>query len=121
MCKNIPARFQEWLVEILRHSTKLGMEAIEGLRFLASLPLAGTGRTEGGVKTQPLNRFHSRLFTMLGLAAEYFDSDSQNLAGMFLHNSVDVETGPEKHNSAVAAAAGKASHDIFLNLAHPLV
>ena len=23
------------------------MEAIEGLRFLASLPLAGTGRTEG--------------------------------------------------------------------------
>ena len=46
-------------------STGLGMEAIEGLRFLASLPLAGTGhgRTEGGEKTQPFNRFHSRLFT----------------------------------------------------------
>ena len=41
----------------------VGMEAIEGLRFLASLPLAGTGRTEGGEKTQPFNRFHSRLFT----------------------------------------------------------
>ena len=41
------------------------MEAIEGLRFLASLPLAGTGRTEGGEKTQPFNRFHSRLFTPL--------------------------------------------------------
>ena len=38
------------------------MEAIEGLRFLASLPLAGTGRTEGGEKTQPFNHFHSRLF-----------------------------------------------------------
>ena len=43
-------------------STGVGMEAIEGLRFLASLPLAGTGRIEGGEKTQPLNRFHSRLF-----------------------------------------------------------
>ena len=40
----------------------VGMEAIEGLRFLASLPLAGTGWTEGGEKTQPFNRFHSRLF-----------------------------------------------------------
>ena len=39
------------------------MEAIEGLRFLASLPLASTGRTEGGEKTQPFNRFHSHLFT----------------------------------------------------------
>ena len=39
--------------------------AIEGLRFLASLPLAGTGRTEGGEKTQPFNRFHSRLFIRL--------------------------------------------------------
>ena len=44
-------------------STGLGMEAIEGLRFLASLPLAGTGRTEGGEKTQPFKRFHSHLFT----------------------------------------------------------
>ena len=35
------------------------MEVIEGLRFLASLPLAVTGRTEGGEKTQPFNRFHS--------------------------------------------------------------
>ena len=38
------------------------MEAIEGLRFLASLPLAGTGQTKGGEKSQPFNRFHSRLF-----------------------------------------------------------
>ena len=38
------------------------MEAIEGLRFLASLPLAATGRTKGGEKTQPFNCFHSRLF-----------------------------------------------------------
>ena len=43
--------------------TGVGMEAIEGLHFLASLPLAGTGRTKGGEKTQPFNRFHSRLFT----------------------------------------------------------
>ena len=42
--------------------TGVGMEAIEGLCFLTSLPLAGTGRTEGGKKTQPFNRFHSRLF-----------------------------------------------------------
>ena len=42
--------------------TGVGMEAIEGLCFLASLPLAGTGRTEGGEKMQPFNRFHSRLF-----------------------------------------------------------
>ena len=39
--------------------------AIEGLRFLASLHLAGTGQTEGGEKTQPFNRFHSRLFIRL--------------------------------------------------------
>ena len=36
------------------------MEAIEGLRFLASLPLAGTGRIEGGKKMQSFNRFHLR-------------------------------------------------------------
>ena len=45
--------------------TGVGMEAIEGLCFLASLPLAGTGQTEGGEKTQPFNRFHSRLFAWL--------------------------------------------------------
>ena len=38
------------------------MEAIEVFRFLTSLPLASTGRTKGGEKTQPFNRFHSRLF-----------------------------------------------------------
>ena len=37
----------------------VGREAIEGLRFLASLPLAGAGRE----KTQPFNWIHSRLFT----------------------------------------------------------
>ena len=37
----------------------VGREAIEGLRFLASLPLAGTGRE----KMQPFNWLHSRLFT----------------------------------------------------------
>ena len=41
----------------------MGTEAIEGLRFLAFLPLYRTGRTEGGEKMQPFNRFHSRLFT----------------------------------------------------------
>ena len=39
----------------------VGREAIEGLRFLASLPCAGTRRE----KTQPFNWIHSRLF-MLG-------------------------------------------------------
>ena len=43
--------------------TGVGMEVIEGLRFLASLPLACTGRTEGGEIMQPFYRFHSRLFT----------------------------------------------------------
>ena len=39
----------------------VGREAIEGLRFLASLPLAGAGRE----KMQPFNCFLSRLFTCL--------------------------------------------------------
>ena len=29
-------------------STHMGREVVEGLRFLASLPLAGTGQREGG-------------------------------------------------------------------------
>ena len=41
----------------------VGSEAIERLRFLASLALAGTGQREGGEKTQPFNRFQSRLGT----------------------------------------------------------
>ena len=48
LCKNIPARFGEWLAEILSHGT------------------------------------------VLGLAAEHFEGDSRNLAGMFLHNSVEM-------------------------------
>ena len=40
-----------------------GSEAIERLRFLASLPLAGTGQMEGGEKTQPFYCFQSRLGT----------------------------------------------------------
>ena len=47
-CKNIPARFREWLAEMLRH----------------------------------------RAF--LGWAEEHFEGDSQSLAGMFLHNSVEA-------------------------------
>ena len=43
------------------------MEAIEVFRFLTSLPLASTGRTKGGEKTQPFNRFHSRLFTHISI------------------------------------------------------
>ena len=39
----------------------VGSEAIEWLRFLASLSLAGTRRKEGGEKTQHFNRFQSRL------------------------------------------------------------
>ena len=45
-CKNLPARFREWLAGKLRHSA------------------------------------------ILEWAAEHFESGSQNLAGMFLHNSV---------------------------------
>ena len=52
--KNIPARFWEWLTEILRHGT------------------------------------------VLGWAAEQFESESWNLAVMFLHNSVNLQ------NSCVA-------------------
>ena len=36
-----------------------GMEAIEGLRFLASFGPPGTGKRKGGEKKQPFNRFHS--------------------------------------------------------------
>ena len=43
----------------------MGSEVIERLRFLASLPLAGTGQREGGEKMQPFNRFQSRLGTVL--------------------------------------------------------
>ena len=39
----------------------VGREAIEGLRFLAPLPLAGAGRE----KTQPFNWIHSRLFIIV--------------------------------------------------------
>ena len=46
-----------------RCNNGVGRDAIERLRFLASLPLAGTGQREGGKKTQPFNRFQSRLGT----------------------------------------------------------
>ena len=36
-----------------------GMEAIEGLRFLASFDPLGTGKRKRGEKTQPFHRFHS--------------------------------------------------------------
>ena len=39
----------------------VGSDAIERLRVLASLPLAGTGQRKGGEKTQPFNRLQSRL------------------------------------------------------------
>ena len=59
------------------------MEAIEGLRFLASLPLAGIGRTEGGEKTQPFNRFHSRLFTSIsGVKIQLGDGLGRDLGGL---------------------------------------
>ena len=38
-----------------------GLEAIERLCFLASLPLAGTGQREGDEKTQPFIRFQPHL------------------------------------------------------------
>ena len=37
--------------------TETGLEAVERLCFLASFPLPGTGKREGGKKTQPFNRF----------------------------------------------------------------
>ena len=43
--------------------TEMGLEAIERLRFLASFPLLGTGKREGGKKTQPFNRFASHTVT----------------------------------------------------------
>ena len=44
-------------------SNNVGSDAIERLHFVASLPLASTGQREGGEKTQPFNRFQSRLGT----------------------------------------------------------
>ena len=43
--------------------TEMGLEAIERLCFLASFPLPGTGKREGGKKTQPFNRFASHPVT----------------------------------------------------------
>ena len=58
--------FVETLVRLIRtQSTGVGIELIEGLRFLASLLLACTGRTEGGEKIQPFKRFKSRLFSTI--------------------------------------------------------
>ena len=47
----------------INEANEMGWEAIERLRFLASLPLAGNGQREGGEKTKPFNRFQSRLGT----------------------------------------------------------
>ena len=46
----------------------MGWEAIERLRFLASLCLAGTGQRERGKKRQPFNCFQPRLFTSIVLS-----------------------------------------------------
>ena len=48
------------------HYNEMGWEAIERMRFLASLPLAGTGQREGGKKMQPFNRFQSGLGRFCG-------------------------------------------------------
>ena len=44
--------------------------------------MSGTGQTEGGEKTQPFNRFHSRLFTGLSkrICAKLRESVSPNAA-----------------------------------------
>ena len=47
------------------------MEAIEGLCFLASLPLAGTGHTKGGEKTQPCSQFIGRPQTFVELQLRF--------------------------------------------------
>ena len=52
--------------ELILNSIKcnsLRMEAFERLGFLASFGPHGTGRTEGGEKTQPFKLIPSRLFT----------------------------------------------------------
>ena len=77
MLKNVSDQPNDHLNQIKKKNvsksvnTGVGMEAIEGLRFLVSLPLAGTGRTEGGEKTQPFNRFYSRLFTLRKMCLEF--------------------------------------------------
>ena len=43
-------------------ATETGLVAIERLCFLASFPQPGTGKREGGEKTQHFNRFASRPF-----------------------------------------------------------
>ena len=52
------------------HTTETGSEAIERLRFLASFPLADTGKREEGEKTQPFNRSppHLELHSMKAAA-----------------------------------------------------
>ena len=52
--------FASGVARISEQRNAVGREAIEGLRFLASLPRAGAGRE----KTQPFNWIHSRLFTL---------------------------------------------------------
>ena len=76
-------------------STGVGMEAIEGLRFLASLPLASTGRTEGGKKTQPFKRFHSRLLRIFwdsnhGIKISFYYCLICQMRGTYKKNSKNV-------------------------------
>ena len=51
--------FLSQIFKVVTATNAMGREAIEGLRFLASLPRTCAGRE----KTQPFNWIHSRLFT----------------------------------------------------------
>ena len=81
----------------------VGREAIEGLHFLASLPLAGAGRE----KTQPFNRFHSRLLTMWGHRMLYrkWNNAVQPSAAHSAHFPFPVRNHMSLHGSVISGTA----------------
>ena len=110
MLKNVSDQPNDHLNQIKKKNvsksvnTGVGMEAIEGLRFLVSLPLAGTGRTEGGEKTQPFNRFYSRLFTLRKMCLEF--GLYPEVKNARLSVSPNPKGDPKKVIRAVAAFIG---------------
>ena len=77
-------RLEEWFITFhqqkllqrraVQPTTETGLEAIERLRFLASFPLTGTGKREGGEKTQPFNCFPSHLVMLHDIILIYLPS-----------------------------------------------
>ena len=88
----------KFLAKRLRNSknrlhTETGLEAIERLRFLASFPLPGTGKREGGEKIQPFNRFASHPVIILSGKLAYLCIIHYTTVTMKQRNRTDWDVG----------------------------